>query len=413
MKFRCFFLLSFIISFQLLAQVNTLLPSNGSITISPKGLVDNRLNANANYIAIGDSVLRFNSSGVGNIGLGSQSLKKNINGNNNLSIGDFSLTNNKSGSYNMAIGINALNSYDASNTSFQVFSDLIAIGYNSSKNSLSGSYSNITIGNYAFETATGGISNITLGHSALARAFNTNYNVAIGNAALNSLQSNIGAMFTHNVAVGDVALPQLRNGSFNTGVGVAAGNSLILGDKNTFVGNSSGVTGVATGVLVNNSMALGNDAKVNVSNKVVIGNGDVTQIGGYADWTNYSDRRLKENIIYTDNLGLAFINSLETASYTYKTDSNKRRRDGLIAQDVQKALKELGLEFSGLHQDNDIDKTLNLSYSELVLPLINAVKELSGQNKYLKSELESMKKDLIKIQALLSIQSETSEKTEK
>jgi len=54
---------------------------------------------------------------------------------------------------------------------------------------------------------------------------------------------------------------------------------------------------------------------------------------------------------------------------------NKTRRDGLIAQDVQEALTDLGLEFSALVIDDDPIRTLNLSYELFVVPLITAVKE--------------------------------------
>jgi hypothetical protein len=88
---------------------------------------------------------------------------------------------------------------------------------------------------------------------------------------------------------------------------------------------------------------------------------------------------------------LNFINKLHTVSYTYKADKNKRRCDGLIAQDVQQALSELGIDFSGLVVDSDSAKTLNLSYSEFVLPLINSVQELSRQNEELKKEIMEIK----------------------
>lgn len=170
-------------------------------------------------------------------------------------------------------------------------------------------------------------------------------------------------------------------------------NTNITGAYNTCVGKDSDV---ATSALTN-AMSLGYAAVVNASNKVVIGNGSVTTIGGYANWTNYSDLRLKENIRYTDALGLDFIMKLNTASYNYKNDENKVRRDGLIAQDVQQALKELNIEFSGLIIDDDAMKTMNLSYDSFVIPLINAVKEqqamIEKQQKqidYLMSRMESL-----------------------
>lgn len=84
---------------------------------------------------------------------------------------------------------------------------------------------------------------------------------------------------------------------------------------------------------------------------------------------------MKVNITYTNRLGLPFIMKLQTVSYNYKEDHNKVRRDGLIAQDVQQALKDLNLEFSGLVIDDDEMKTMNISYETLVIPLINAVQE--------------------------------------
>ena len=114
-------------------------------------------------------------------------------------------------------------------------------------------------------------------------------------------------------------------------------------------------------------------------------------IGGYGAWVNYSDKRLKENITYSNKLGLDFILKLKTASYNYIDDTNKRRRDGLIAQDVQDVLKDINLPFSGLVEDNDVVKTLNLSYVEFVIPLINAIKEQQKQIEDLKTLLSKIK----------------------
>ena len=81
--------------------------------------------------------------------------------------------------------------------------------------------------------------------------------------------------------------------------------------------------------------------------------------------------------MYTDRLGLDFINRLKTASYNYiGADPSKNRRDGLIAQDVQAVSEELGIPFSGLIVDDDAMKTLNLSYESFIIPVINSVKEL-------------------------------------
>jgi len=67
-------------------------------------------------------------------------------------------------------------------------------------------------------------------------------------------------------------------------------------------------------------MALGYNARVNASTKVVIGNTAVTSIGGYADWTNFSDQRFK-TAVQENVKGLEFI--LKLRPVTYQLDINK------------------------------------------------------------------------------------------
>ena len=52
------------------------------------------------------------------------------------------------------------------------------------------------------------------------------------------------------------------------------------------------------------------------SNRVRIGNGSVTSIGGAVGWTNFSDERIKTNI-KQDVPGLAFINLLKPVTYNF------------------------------------------------------------------------------------------------
>jgi trimeric autotransporter adhesin len=365
-------------------------------------------NQGYNNTAIGFQTMSQNLTGTNNTALGANSISNNINGEFNIGIGSGSLRNNRSASRNIAIGSSALGqfSFFGSNIGNNINeTNLISIGHNSSQNFQSGlgySQGNVIIGNDAFSMAISGSDNTTMGHLSLSKANTTSSNTAVGFLTLYNLLSVPGNLSLENSAMGSYSMSELIRGSYNTAVGVASANSLVFGSNNTFLGRSAGVTNITSGTSVDNSMALGNNAKVNASNKVVIGNGAVSSIGGNGAWVNYSDRRLKENIVYTNKLGLNFINSLNTASYNYISDNNKRRRDGLIAQDVQAVLKNLGLEFSGLIEDNDSTKTLNISYGELVMPLINAVKELSEENKKLKLELNFLKKDVSEIKAMLN-----------
>ncbi len=123
-----------------------------------------------------------------------------------------------------------------------------------------------------------------------------------------------------------------------------------------------------------------------------IGNSSVTVIEGQVSWSVGSDIRLKDNVVYHNKLGLDFIKDLKTVSFTYKNDSAHARHDGLIAQDVQETMKKLGVEFSGLIVNDNEEKTLNLSYAEFVIPLINSVQEQQKQIEELKKQVEQLKK---------------------
>ena len=241
---------------------------------------------------------------------------------------------------------------------------------------------------YAHNTTTGQETcNTAVGYEALRGNSNPNnntgkYNTALGDIALRSNTSG-----DSSTAAGYRALYSNTTGRKNTAFGQDALSSNITGSNNTAIGSGADVT---SGSLTN-ATAIGYNASVNASNKVVIGNSSATTVGGYGAWSNYSDIRLKENIIYKNDLGLEFVLKMKTASYNYTDDENKRRRDGLIAQDVQQALQELDAEFSGLVVDDDEMKTLNLSYSEFVIPLINAVQEQQAMIEELKKEIEELK----------------------
>jgi hypothetical protein len=308
-----------------------------------------RLTTSTDKVGIGDSSPTYTLDVAGKIGINDTQIlylpdQTNFNGTLIISNGGESLshTTNYTGMSNTAIGINAL----YHNTT----------GYN-----------NTAIGTDALLINTTGFENTAVGADALIA------NITTG---------------AYNTAVGHQALYSNTTGSFNTALGNHALSINTTGSSNTAVGY---VANVSSGNL-NNATAIGYGATVNASNKVVIGNSSVTSIGGYADWTNYSDKRYKENIVNNNTLGLDFIMKLNTVLFNYKDDENKRRRDGLIAQDVQAALNELGVEFSGLVIDDDPQGTMNLSYGSFVLPLINAVKEQQKEIEALKTELRALRK---------------------
>ncbi len=215
----------------------------------------------------------------------------------------------------------------------------------------------------------------------------------------------------HNSFLGVTAGSTNSSGSENTFLGAHAGYFNTTGSYNTLVGNFSGENSgdgnynttlgfeadFTSGALVN-AMALGSGAVVSSSNTVVIGNTSVISIGGQVGWSTLSDGRLKENI-RPNQLGLDFINRLNTVNYTYKTKGQEGLRySGLIAQDVESVLEELGLDFSGIVRPANNESYYSIRYSEFVVPLIKAVQEQSNEIQQLNqriSELEQIVNELI------------------
>jgi len=311
-----------------------------------------------------------NTEGSDNVFFGYQCGYSNILGQNNVFIG-------KSAGYNN-IGEIQTEPFYLEYGSYNVF-----IGNNSGYNNISG-WTNCFLGNFSGYGNLTGSDNTFIGN--FAGESNT---IGWENTSLGAFSSRHNLDGVQNVTIGFNS-GNKNKGSSNTFIGANSGFDNISGQNNTIIGYNANVSDSS----LFNATALGSGTIVNASNKVVIGNSSAITVGGYGNWSNYSDRRLKENIAYKNDLGLRFIMGLKTASYNYKDDMNKRRRDGLIAQDVQQILNDLHIDFSGLIIDNDSMRTMNLSYSDFVVPLINAVQDQQMQIENLKSELEVIRAEL-------------------
>jgi hypothetical protein len=91
----------------------------------------------------------------------------------------------------------------------------------------------------------------------------------------------------------------------------------------------------------------------------------------------------------------------------WKNREQKNKSFGLIAQDVQSIIKEI------VHIGEDKDKTLSLSYTELIPVLIKAIQEQQGiiMNSELRinnyeSEVSSLNKRMERLETLLITKSE-------
>ena len=151
-----------------------------------------------------------------------------------------------------------------------------------------------------------------------------------------------------NTASGVEALFHNTTGSGNTASGVGALRSNTTGDTNTAIGysalfsNTTGSPNTAIGACANvsvgnltNATAIGFGAIVNASNKIRLGNSDVTVIEGQVAFTASSDKTQKENFQPVDGEEvLGKIRGFELSSWNFiGHDPKKFRHYGPMAQD--------------------------------------------------------------------------------
>ena len=317
---------------------------------------------NSYYIGSDKVLHRGNHALLGNIVVGNggeifDNTGGGDTGNYNTAMGNGALLGDSTGYYNTAMGCNALYSN--------------GIGTN-----------NTATGNQALAANTNGGDNTACGSWALGA------NQGGGNNTANGFHSLAVSTSSYNTASGAEALANTLNGE-NTAIGYHAGNTITTGYQNTFLGCTADAD--VGYVALFNATAIGYGALVTASNTVRIGNGAVTQIRGHVPYTDDSDRRLKENI-QPSTLGLSFVEKLNPVKFNYLNQN--MIHDGFIAQDVEQVCNELGVEFGGLVKPQNETEKYGLTYSEFVVPLVNAVKELKAENNELKAELKAIKEKL-------------------
>jgi hypothetical protein len=213
-----------------------------------------------NSVAIGVNSLVSNTTGTENTAYGYESLSANTIGNKNTANGYQALTSNIDGDYNTAVGYLALRS------------------------NINGFY-NTAIGNRALFYNIGGGDNTAVGHEALISNVSGGGNTANGGLALRSNQTGdfnvaIGYMAlmnnvsSNNTALGGKSL-KLNTGSGNTAVGFNAGDVNTSGSNNTLIGYDADVSSNN----LTNATAIGYNAAVDASNKIQLGDTNITNVG--------------------------------------------------------------------------------------------------------------------------------------
>ena len=351
-----------------------------------------------------------------NSGFGTYALTSNVSGTANTATGYHALFSNTTASFNTATGYYSLrlNQTGYHNT---------AIGAYAMNNNIKG-YENTATGNFALRTNTEGYRNTATGYNSLFANTTGQYNTANGDDAL---YSNLTG--SSNTAIGSGALRSNLSGYWNTATGAAALDSNLTGNQNSATGffasrlNTRGILNTANGYsalynnetgnrnsafgagagpiagpigkTLENTTALGYEAKTTSPNSVRIGNTSVTSIGGQVMWTAFSDGRFKRNI-KEDVSGLDFVNQLRPVSYevdklalnrflnipdsvTQQLEAKKAtvRETGFVAQEVEAIVKKAGYVFSGIEAPQNEQDHYSIRYAAFVVPLVKAVQELT------------------------------------
>lgn len=278
---------------------------------------------------------------------------------------------------------------------------------------------NVGIGNQALQSISAGTQNTAIGSNALSSIVNGNLNIGIG---LNAASTRTGSF--QLIAIGDYALDgsggtadgsvgvgtdalRYSTGNQNTALGFRAGyiapSTGLSGANNIFIGHlaSTASTTIFNSIAIgyqaqangSNSVAIGNGAIVPASDMIRLGNGSVGVIEGQVAFTTVSDRKFKTNIQNSD-LGLDFVMRLRPVTYSMVEGHEGILYTGLIAQELEQVVDDMGVEFSGLKRPANESDHYGVSYATLTIPLIKAVQEQQAEIDALRAENAALRRQV-------------------
>ena len=205
------------------------------------------------------------------------------------------------------------------------------------------------------------------------------------NTGVGSTASGVRALFSNttgndNTASGARSLFFNATGTGNTASGLAALRTNISGGNNTAMGRGADVT------LDNlsNATAIGANAKVDASNKIRLGDANVSVIEAQVALTVISDKTKKENFQPVDGEEvLSKLRSLEIPSWNLiGQDPEKFRHYGPMAQDFFAAFGQDGV--------GTIGTATTINTGDLAGILMIAVQRLEERNVELKAQVEEL-----------------------
>ena len=398
--------------------------ATGNCAVGTSTLKNNMADGNT---AIGSSALIYNTTGEYNVVLGSYSLLNDTTS-NNVVIGYDVLAQDTAGGENTCIGVSCLPASKSGNSN-------VAIGNDILKQSTTNRH-NVIIGHHAQEKADSSINNVAIGPDAMG-ANKGEGNTVLGPSALYGLSSS-NNISNYNVAIGSAALNRAdRYTEYSTVFGYSAmahdcsGYSTVIGYRSAYEDvNADYVTAIGSNTTFiyhstsdnTNRTVIGYNVSSSDGNQIVFGSTSVTSIGGYAAWSNLSDKRFKKNI-RENVIGLEFITKLNPVTYHLDIHKlNKFHNDtieleleeailqqeaivqsGFIAQEVEQAASDVGYNFSGIDKPKTQNDNYSLRYEVFVVPIVKAVQE---QQQMLDEQLEKINLIKDKLEIIKKIKSE-------
>jgi len=272
------------------------------------------------------------------------------------------------------------------------------------------------MGSQAMSNNVSGHKNTVMGAYAMSQG-NGSSNTCIGSDALAGLSGD------ENTVVGASGMNNLGTGSHNTAVGFQAMSNVLSGTNNTSIGYKADLSAIST--VISNATAIGANAKVDASNKIRLGDENVTVVESNGVFNTVSDGRFKYNI-HENVKGLDFIMQLRPVTYQFDAkkqedftkgiisaaqlnshaipaaynehaynENNGIKRTGFIAQEVEAAAQKTGFDFDGVKIPATDKQYYSLSYASFVVPLVKAMQEqqqvidtLKKQNELLQQQNE-------------------------
>jgi hypothetical protein len=411
--------------------------ADGSLSTPTLGTSNVRFGANAGKLIA--------SGGIRNVVIGDEAGTAITTGDSNVAVGYEALKNEDDHGTNTALGTQTLFSQNAGVDAYNT-----AVGFQAG-GSVSTGIKNTLIGGLAGDALQDADENVAIGYAALTFDTLGSRSVAIGREALTT-QNFTSATIAYNTAVGANAGQAVSTGIKNTFIGALAGDATQTGEENVAVGyqSLSGINGdanTACGSLAlstvtggsntglgraagfqitggSNNIAIGLDAlrtgspggaQTTASNKIGLGDENITSAHIQVDWTVASDARDKTDFTALD-LGLDFVKDLQPVTYKWDKrskygdksadgyDLNAQTPDGTHKEDWLdigfKAQEVEALEIAaGYNKDNntnlvsshtDDGKQMGLQYSKFVPILVKAIQEQQALIESLTARIETL-----------------------